>query len=196
MKSFSNKYMLLYALGLAAVVAVLLTLVATSLKPRQQKNQDAEKKQMILKTIGIETSREEAAELFEKNVRIPQKSNGEDDYYLFNGGVIIPLKGNGLWGPIGGYLALDSTFTVVGAVFTHESETPGLGAEIATDKFAQRFVGKQMASQPIVVKKNADHNSINEVDAISGSTMTCNGVSAMMTAAFEHYSHLRKEVNK
>ena len=191
MKQFSNKYMLLYALGLAAVVALVLTIVATSLKPRQDKNRDAETKQMILKTIGIEATRDNAAELYDKNIDSEISFIAEDGteipYYTFDNGIVISLKGNGLWGPIWGYMALDHNGTVLGAVFDHQGETPGLGAEIATDKFADRFIGKQMDEHPIVLKKNADKNNTYEVDAISGSTMTCNGVTEMLEKAFNQY---------
>ena len=191
MKQFSNKYMLLYALALAAVVALVLTIVATSLKPRQDKNRDAETKQMILKTIDIEASRDNAAELYDKNID-SEISFVDDDgnvipYYTFDNGIVITLKGNGLWGPIWGYMALDQNGTVLGAVFDHQGETPGLGAEIATDKFAKRFIGKQMDEHPIVLKKNADKDNPYEVDAISGGTMTSNGVSDMLEKAFEQY---------
>ena len=53
MKQFSNRYIFLYSAGLVAVVAVVLSLVSISLKPRQERNQRVEQKQMILKTIGI-----------------------------------------------------------------------------------------------------------------------------------------------
>ena len=110
------------------------------------------------------------------------------------GGVIIPLKGNGLWGPIWGYIALadDSFSTVVGAVFDHQGETPGLGAEIATDNFAKRFIGKRMELRPIKLTKNADKDSPYQVDAISGGTMTSNGVSDMLEKAWEDYEFLQQ----
>ena len=191
MKQFSNRYMLLYALGLAAVVALVLTLVATSLKPRQDKNRDTETKQMILKTIGIEATRDNAAELYDKNIdseiSFITEDGNEIPYYTFGNGIVIPLKGNGLWGPIWGYMALDNNGTVMGAVFDHQGETPGLGAEIATNKFANRFIGKKMDEHPIVLKKNADKNNSYEVDAISGGTMTSNGVTEMLAKAFEQY---------
>ena len=46
---------------------------------------------------------------------------------------IVPMRGKGLWGPVWGFVALESDGnTVIGATFDHKSETPGLGAEIAT----------------------------------------------------------------
>ena len=47
MKKFSNRYIFIYSAVLVAVSALILTLVSTSLKPRQERNQAAEKKQMI-----------------------------------------------------------------------------------------------------------------------------------------------------
>lgn len=53
---------------------------------------------------------------------------------------IVPMRGKGLWGPVWGYLALESDGnTVVGATFDHKSETPGLGAEITTPMFTEQF---------------------------------------------------------
>ena len=183
-KTFSNRYIFIYSAVLVVVAALILTVVAVSLKPAQEKNQQAETKQMILKTIGIEATRDNAAELYAKHI------TEADGYYTFDGGIIIPLHGTGLWGPIWGYLALDAESTVVGAVFDHKGETPGLGGEIASDKFAARFIGKRMDAEPIHLKKNADPANPYEVDAISGGTMTSNGVTAMLQQAYNDYSQL------
>ena len=183
-KNFSNSYIFIYSAVLVVVAALILTVVAVSLKPAQEKNQRAETKQMILKTIGIESTRDNADQLYAQHI------TEADNYYTFDGGIILPLKGTGLWGPIWGYLALDNTSTVVGAVFDHKGETPGLGGEIATDKFASRFIGKKMDTQAIHLKKNADRGNPYEVDAISGGTMTSNGVTAMLAKAYEDYKQI------
>lgn len=198
-KNFSNTYIFIYSAVLVVVAALILTVVSVSLKPMQTKNQQAEQKQMILKTIGVEATRDNAAELYAKY--ITEKTNEKGlPYYSFEARgeglyYIIPLNGTGLWGPIWGYLAIDidASSSVVGAVFDHKGETPGLGGEIATDKFANRFIGKSMDVRPIVLKKNASKDfpdSKYEVDAISGGTMTSNGVSAMLEKAFNDYSDL------
>lgn len=197
-KTFSNTYIFIYSAVLVVVAALILTVVSVSLKPLQTKNQQAETKQMILKTIGVEATRENADELFDQYISVgaypsvrPDEATEEGVHgstpLRFDGGIIIPLKGTGLWGPIWGYLALDSTSTVVGAVFDHKGETPGLGGEIATDKFAARFIGKKMDTQAIHLAKNADKNNPYEVDAISGGTMTSNGVTAMLQKAYEQF---------
>ncbi len=203
-KTFSNRYIFIYSAVLVVVAALILTVVSVSLKPLQTRNQQAETKQMILKTIGVEATRENADKLFDQYISVgtypsvrPDEATEEGvhgstplQFYRYDGGIIIPMRGTGLWGPIWGYLALDSTSTVVGAVFDHKGETPGLGGEIATDKFAARFIGKKMDTQAIHLAKNADHSNPYEVDAISGGTMTSNGVTAMLEKAYEDYSNL------
>ncbi len=204
-KNFSNTYIFIYSAVLVVVAALILTVVSVSLKPAQEKNQRAETKQMILKTIGIEATRDNADELFAQYVQAYPgvRPDGTIDEGVqgstplrFDGGIILPLKGTGLWGPIWGYLALDSSSTVVGAVFDHKGETPGLGGEIATDKFASRFIGKKMDTQAIHLKKNADMSNPYEVDAISGGTMTSNGVTAMLAKAYEDYQGLNRQTSQ
>ena len=56
---------------------------------------------------------------------------------------IIPVRGKGLWGPIWGFIALEEDMnTVNGVSFGHKSETPGLGAEIETRRFQEKFQEK------------------------------------------------------
>ena len=189
MKKFSNRYIFIYSTVLVAIVAVILSVVSVSLKPLQERNQRVETKQMLLRTIGVESTKDNAEDLYAQHITETQLPDGKP-YFSFEGGVVIPLRGTGLWGPIWGYMALDPEGNVLGAVFDHKGETPGLGGEISTDKFAARFVGKKMDTQPIQLKKHADKEDKYQVDAISGGTMTSNGVTAMLQAAFDDYASL------
>lgn len=191
-RTFSNGYILLYAALLAIVAGLILTITSVSLKPLQKRNQEVETMQMILRTIGIESSVSTAEALYTQHITEATTQEGAP-YYVFSHGIILPLHGTGLWGPIWGYIALDESKTVVGAVFDHKGETPGLGGEIATEAFANRFIGKSCTDSmltyfvPIVLKKNADKNNPHEVDAISGGTMTSNGVTAMLKDCLSKY---------
>ena len=189
MKKFSNRYIFIYSTVLVAIVAVILSVVSVSLKPLQERNQRVETKQMLLRTIGVESTKDNAEDLYAQHITETQLPDGKP-YFSFDGGVVIPLRGTGLWGPIWGYMALDPEGNVLGAVFDHKGETPGLGGEISTDKFAARFVGKKMDTQPIQLKKHADKEDKYQVDAISGGTMTSNGVTAMLQSAFDDYASL------
>lgn len=172
-----NGYTFTFAAVMVVVVAALLSLAATSLKPFQQKNVSLEKKQSILASIGVKVSREEADEAYDKHItKALVLKNGEEVDKLVAFDVelskeinkapeernaplyiaqkegqeyyIIPMRGKGLWGPIWGYMALQGDVnTVYGATFDHKSETPGLGAEISTPIFMDQFQGKKILDQ-------------------------------------------------
>ena len=111
---------------------------------------------------------------------------------------IIPLRGSGLWDAIWGYIALESDRnTIKGAVFDHKAETAGLGAEITQQWFMDRFVGEKVFDDSgslvgiSVSKTNNDPKDLDkndhEVDAISGATITGDGVSDMIIERLTHY---------
>lgn len=106
---------------------------------------------------------------------------------------IFPIYGAGLWGPIWGYLSLEDDFnTVYGATFLHKGETPGLGAEIATEHFSGQFVGKTIFdgnsfTSIAVVKGGAPDDDIHGVDAISGGTITSNAVQRTIAQWLGYY---------
>ncbi|ANW96958.1 NADH:ubiquinone reductase (Na(+)-transporting) subunit C [Wenyingzhuangia fucanilytica] len=107
---------------------------------------------------------------------------------------VVPLYGAGLWDAIWGYIALASDKnTIVGANFDHKGETPGLGAEITTDWFQAQFTGKKILDESnnfvsvTAVKGGAKAGDDHGVDAISGGTITSNGVSDMIDERLSHY---------
>lgn len=106
---------------------------------------------------------------------------------------IIPMNGKGLWGPIWGYIAIDSDGkTVYGVDFGHDSETPGLGAEITHEPFRNQFVGKELFKDGsfksiAVVKKGRTLSDRDYVDGISGGTITSQGVDAMIYDSIDNY---------
>ena len=120
---------------------------------------------------------------------------------------IIPLLGKGLWGPIYGNIALGEDFnTIVGASFGHDKETPGLGAEIDQDFFQEQFIGKKIMDENgnfvsvQVVRGGAAmlpaSRQVHGVDAISGGTITSNGVSEMLESSLKNYiKYFKKQVN-
>ncbi len=108
---------------------------------------------------------------------------------------IIPLRGAGLWNAIFGYIALkDDVNTVKGVVFDHLGETPGLGAEITQVWFRERYTDEKIFDDNgnlvgISAPKGAPSTSKddNRVDAISGATITVDGVTNMIYERLQHY---------
>lgn len=114
---------------------------------------------------------------------------------------IIPVRGKGLWGPIWGYISLESDMnTIYGVSFAHKSETPGLGAEIETEKFQHQYIGKKIFDESgnfvsvTTIKGGAKPNDMHGVDAISGATITSNGVTEMFQRTLSNYiSYFKKQ---
>lgn len=116
---------------------------------------------------------------------------GEVDAY------IVPVYGNGLWDNIWGYIALEKDLeTIRGVVLDHAGETPGLGARITSVEVQRRFVGKKIYNDigelvaVTMMKGETGDPSIynaNQVDGISGSTITANGVNTMLRNYLGYY---------
>ena len=164
----SNGYIFLYSTILVVVVAALLTAAALLLQPYQQRNKENEKHTMILSAAGVTEGK-----ITFLDEELP--------LYLVNDTIsVVPMEGKGLWGPIWGYIAIaPDGKTVIGAIFDHKSETPGLGGEITKEKFRNQFKGKQILSDGYYVPV--------EFDAITGATKTSNGVKEMIDNTMKLY---------
>ena len=131
---------------------------------------DLKKQNDILKKIDAAKDETSKAPLLE-SLRLP--------VFVFdiNGQAVtvIPCYGAGLWGPVWGYIALaEDGKTIVGAIFDHKGETPGLGAKIAEAPFYTSFQGKAFGSgeRVFAVEKGNHADEPDCVDAISGATIT------------------------
>ena len=114
---------------------------------------------------------------------------------------VIPVYGAGLWGPIWGYVAVnDDGNTIYGADFSHESETPGLGARITEDAFQDQFVAKELYQDgefknvSVMKKGQTPTDGSDYVDAISGATITSRGVSDMLADCLAPYEAFLKRL--
>ncbi len=106
---------------------------------------------------------------------------------------IFSAYGAGLWGPIWGWVSLKTDLsTIAGVKFDHSGETPGLGAEIASVAFSSQFTGKEIFANGeftsvAIVKGGAKEGSTNEIDAISGGTITSKALDASLRMWLEAY---------
>ena len=207
-------------------MAFLLAGVSSLLKPKQIDNERLDKKKQILASIN-ERNLVDAAATYDQLIVADPIVNANGAEVATKGGFevkdvndsnlplyiadingakkyIIPMTGNGLWGGIWGYIALnDDCNTIYGVYFSHASETPGLGAEIASDKFQNRFTMDKDGNA--IVKKVYDENgqvalevkkgkgdADYHIDAISGATITCNGLDGMLkTKLAPYYNYLK-----
>ncbi|MGN0051325.1 MAG: NADH:ubiquinone reductase (Na(+)-transporting) subunit C [Prevotella sp.] len=206
MNTNKNSYIIIYSAVMVIIVAFLLAFIFQALKPMQDVNVALDKKKQILASLNIrDLANNEAeakyGEVVKKEVIIGDglmlydcQVDGKQKY-------VVPVRGMGLWGPIWGYVALDEDKnTVYGAYFNHESETAGLGAEIKDSRAWQdQFRGKKVFAADgetvaIAVKKKADvKNPESECDAVTGATLTSDGVSLMLQESFAKYKSFLKK---
>lgn len=218
----SDLYAVLYSAVVVVIVAFLLAGVSSALKPMQDANVELDKKKQILASLN-ERNLADAAATYDALIVADPIVDAQGNVVAENGGFevandavnednlplyiakidgatkyILPMTGNGLWGGIWGYLAInDDCNTIYGVYFSHASETPGLGAEIAGDKFQGRFPGKKVYGENgevglSVMKKSADADF--HVDAVSGATITSNGVDAMLKLKLlPYYKYLNSQ---
>ena len=145
------------------------------------------------KAYLIDLKKEEAAAK-NKNYqrRLPLFIGNKDNVEYY----IVPVRGKGLWDAIWGYVAIDNKLIVQGVFFDHAGETPGLGSNIKERFFMDDFKGEHFLDGDIfkgisVTKGNADPKNLNktdfEVDAIAGSTITGDGLAAMLKKDLKMY---------
>ena len=140
------------------------------------------------------------SQLKAQNYKVKAQEGYELPVFIFKNGItVVPVYGAGLWGPIWGYIAFEADGnTIHGAYFDHESETAGLGAKIKDDPaFQAQFVGEKafFGESPVfaIVKGGApkeDGKSVvdNKIDAITGATMTSQGLDAAINAWLSAYA--------
>lgn len=218
MNTNSNSYTIIYASVLVIIVAFLLAFVSSSLREQQNKNVQMDTKKQILSALNIRNVENvdsvyaqyikadmlmqedgslkenigDFATGYEKEVKEQNRLHifvanvdGQEKY-------IFPVYGSGLWGAIWGYVALnDDKNTVYGVYFSHASETPGLGAEIAGEQFQSEFVNKKTLEDGEislgVVKNGKVEKADYQVDGISGGTITSVAVDAMIKSCLGNY---------
>ena len=227
----SDIYAIIYSAVVVVIVAFLLAGVSSMLKPKQDANIALDKKKQILASLN-ERNLPDAAATYEQLIVADPVVDANGNVVSENGGFdvknddvnenylplyianvdgakkyIVPMTGNGLWGGIWGYIALndDADRTIYGVYFSHASETPGLGAEIAADKFQNSFtkdkdgnaivkkVYDESGNVALTVEKGKGKASAEfHIDAVSGATLTCNGVDDMFKRKLAPYYNYLK----
>ena len=210
------------------IVAIGLAFTHQVLNERQITNANVDKMQQILRSLRIDATTAEAENIYRdlvKNAYLitpegtkvegsegieatdPAFSASDSELPVFEADVdgskkyIIPMNGAGLWGPIWGYLSVESDgSTIYGSEFGHASETPGLGAEIVYSPFRNQFNEKELIKDGefksiAVVKPGQSVSQRDYVDGISGGTITSKGVDAMLINSVGKYKNFLLELN-
>jgi len=203
---------IIFATVLGVVCAGLLAAANQVLKPYYEANKEADKLKNVFNVLGVPYSTSAtSAELLKltrakdpKGVVDEAKVAGMTIYTYDNPQAgrlfAVEFEGPGLWGPVKGLLCLKSDLkTVYNIAFYEQEETPGLGAEISGPEFCGQFKDKTIAGpgEPgIRVAKPAQAKGNSEVDGISGATLTCDKVSAMINGISRKILDNREAIEK
>ena len=220
----SNLYIITYTVVMVVIVGALLAFLATSLKDKQAANVLNEQKVSIMKAFGeadasfdevvtmgsliagefVAVEEADVQAVFDLLGNRKALAEAQDELPIFKmekDGVtkfVLPIVGKGLWGDIWGYVALQQTednVVISGIVMDHAGETPGLGAEIATERVQKAFEGKKLYNAEgafaVRMQKGGAQNE-HQVDAITGGTKTCDGVNAMLAESIAKYEAFLK----
>ena len=106
--------------------------------------------------------------------------------------IAVPFEGGGLWGPIRGFLSLkEDRRTIRGITFHEQQETPGLGGEIASEGFRAQFQGKRIVAADgtpgIRIRRGAGGDVVNEVDGITGATISSKAIANLLRTSTVHW---------
>jgi Na+-transporting NADH:ubiquinone oxidoreductase subunit C len=217
---------IVFASILCVVCSLLLTAASTGLQKRQARNAEADRQRNILVAFGIvgeeRIPTDKILSLYAENVRpmwaddrgelLPEDERGPQDLPLFAyvrqeeiQSYAVPIDSRGLWGAIRGYMALENDgSTIRGFTVYQHQETPGLGAEIGSPAFRQRFEGQKIVDPDgnfvsIQITKAGmlgaipPERRINYVDGISGATMTARYLSEGIRDSLKRYEPVAEQ---
>ncbi|MCC5847866.1 MAG: NADH:ubiquinone reductase (Na(+)-transporting) subunit C [Verrucomicrobia bacterium] len=133
----------------------------------------------------------------EETVELPRGREGTL-YRLSRDGETVsfafPAEGKGLWSTVHSYVGLQPDLaTIRGVTFFDHGETPGLGGEASKPWFQKNFKGKKLWAdgEPVtlvVAKGSAPDDGSNQVDGMSGATITGNGIQRFVNTTFRQYN--------
>ena len=129
--------------------------------------------------------------------RLGRRSRFATVYLMWEGDqlqcMVLPVHGQGMWSTMYGYIALDADLNTIASVaFYEQGETPGLGDQILRPNWQAQWQGRRILDEagetrfriaPGSVQKGSSA-ALHEVDALSGATVTANGVTAIVSYWF------------
>lgn len=185
--------MILFVLILGSILSTALVSVNAYTAPLIEKNKVRKLRISILEALGIAYFENKVDETFLGNVIT--KKQGQKEFYVAetSGDIAFEIYGPGLWGPIHGIVALMPDLkTIKGITIIHQEETPGLGGRIAEADFLDGFEAKQVFPR-LMIQPPGKANKNNEVDGITGATLSCKAFEEMLNSEIEKYVSVIEE---
>lgn len=184
--------MILFVLALGSILTSALVAVDYYTAPRIGKNMAFKIKTRVLEALDIPFTKYNVEKVFSENIK-EKVVEGTKFYTSKDGNVAFEFSGSGLWGPITGVIALVNDFqTIKGIAVIHQEETPGLGGRISEKEFLDSFKNKKIMPE-IIVQPPGKSKGDNEVDGITGATLSSKAFEKILNSESKNISLLKKD---
>jgi len=203
-----NAYTIFYAILLGLACAAIPTGWSIVTRPFYDANKKLDEDKNVLEVLGVSYDAKLPAKdvvgFFDQNIEKQIIGEGSDQLTVYYAkakaqAIAVNFQGRGLWGPIRGYLSLEPDLkTINGFTVYYHEETPGLGGEIEKPWFKDQFKGKQIADADgkpgfYVRRAGSSISAPNEIDGISGATLTGNKLTVILNDLIAKIEKIHKE---
>lgn len=186
---------IIFALALGLVTSLVLTGVSSFTAPYREANENADQIRNFFAALNVPVEKTAPPQQLIDTFNQVMEEKELDGLTIYEyrpdpvtgepAAVAVPIAGSGLWGQVVGVVALEPDLvTIRGLRFYQQEETPGLGGEIGSEWFQEQFEGKKLISSQgepgITITKPDTASAQNEVDGITGATMTSDRVETII----------------
>jgi electron transport complex protein RnfG len=194
-KSKPTAFKNITVLFVVALVAVTLLAVLNQVTKGKIEDAEAQARNEVYQSVFAEASKFETIEndyqpddasIVINSVLEAQDADLNDIGYVFD----VTSK-NGYGGDVQIAVGIKNNGEVTAFKVISASETPGLGAKSMEDEYASQFAGLSGLA-PIGFSKTGADRSKNEIDAISGATITTTATTQAVNAAIDMFNTVLK----
>ncbi len=199
--------MIVFVLVLGSLLTSALVSVDAFTKPLIKANMAKRLQTSVLSVAGIEYTKNTLDKVFSENIEevaypdsMQKEGSTEEEikkfYVTGSGEVIFEFTGSGLQDLVFGAICMYPDLeTIKGITIVKQNETPGLGGRIKDAEFLNQFKGKKIFPE-LRIQSPGKASGDNEVDGISGATLSCNALEVMLNSESKKYIPAIKESMK
>ncbi len=188
--------MILFVLILGSILTTALVVVDRLTAGPIARNRAIKLQKGILSSLNIEYGEDDIDEKFSANIETIETEGAESVKFYrskTSGDVAFEISGTGVQGPIHGTIALSPNLEQIsGLSIVRQEETPGLGGRIVETDFLNRFKGK-IITNGLAILSPGKAVADNEVDGITGATLTCNALEELLNSEIKRYVVMFRE---
>ena len=178
--------MIAFVLILGSILTTALLVIDFKTAPLIELNQTIKLKMSVLNAREIPCTKETIETTFDKSITVSTEK-GKDFYTDQDGNVSFEISGPGIWGGITGIMALlPDLKSIKGMKVLQQEETPGLGSRIGDKEYLAIYKNKA-ADVGLVLTKAGEMKGNNEIDGITGATLSCKAFVDIVNAEYAKY---------